>query len=185
MNVKVDKSTARWYVYCQFLFIFVIDGLLSISQSFSPPVYLSSCLSVPLGCRDMYHCVQGSAIIGSYSKWAVPLTTPNARTRSVTGQKNNLDVTRARTRTGVRSLGVLRPELWNELPTCITVAHSSPKYRLNKYLLSTDWVCSLVLCNLLLSVDSAYSLVLYCVSMRCIHHFVTAVSGNKLINKWK
>ncbi len=58
----------------------------------------------------------------SYPEWLLSIKTVNEATGSITRQNNNLYVPRTRTDSGARSLAVLEPKLWNELPTCIKEA---------------------------------------------------------------
>ncbi len=75
---------------------------------------------------------------GSYHEWQLSFKTVNEATGSITRQNNNLDVPRTRTDSGARSLAVLGPKLWNELPTCIKEAPNLQIFRsrLKNYLLS-------------------------------------------------
>ncbi len=75
---------------------------------------------------------------GSYPEWLLSFKIVNEATGSITRQHNDLYVPRTITDTGARSLAVIGPKLWNELPTCIKEAPNFQifRHRLKNYLLS-------------------------------------------------
>ncbi len=75
---------------------------------------------------------------GTYPEWLLSFKTVNEAMGSITRQNNILYVPRIRTDSGARSLAVLGPKLWNELPTCIKEASNPQVFRrrLKNYLLS-------------------------------------------------
>ncbi len=77
-------------------------------------------------------------IHGSYPEWLLSFSTVSEATGSITRQNNNLYEPRTRTDSGARSLAVLGPKIWNELPTCIKEALNPQIFRrrLKNYLLS-------------------------------------------------
>ncbi len=87
----------------------------------------------PLACTIMFKTMQSS-----YLKWLLSFKTVIEATESIARQNNNMYVPRTRTDSGARSLAVLGPKLWSELPTCITGVQNLQifRYRLKYYLLS-------------------------------------------------
>ncbi len=81
-------------------------------------------------------------IHGSYPEWLLSFKTIKEATRSITRQYNNQYVPRTRTDSGARSLSVLGPKLWNDLPTCLKEAPNPQTFRrtLKNYLLSISQV---------------------------------------------
>ncbi len=64
-------------------------------------------------CTAMFKTMHGSC-----PEWLLSIKTVIEAPGNITRQNNNLYVPRTRTDSGARSLAVLGPKLWNELPTC-------------------------------------------------------------------
>ena len=71
------------------------------------------------------------ALNNFYPEWFNDLKKVKDVTRGNTRQENNLYVARYKTNTGARSLKILGPMLWNELPPSLTNTTSLPEFKRN------------------------------------------------------